>query len=120
MDLNDFWPKTPVFADIPRALKYLVSNDEPVFVLLIFSMIVSALFLFDGILNNAGDINERIIRFGIAFMPIIFVTGDFIYSAYINQRAGIFVLRYFLSVLPAALLSVSLLLSGILDKLTEN
>ncbi len=118
MDLDDFWPKTPTFASIPKALRFIASNDELVFILLIFSMIAAFLLLLDSILNGGRDFDARFIRFGLAFMPLIFVAGAYIYSAHINVRAGIFVTRYFLSVLPAALLSVSVLLSEALERLS--
>ncbi len=120
MDLNDFWPKTPTFASIPKALRFIVSGDEPVFIFLLLSMMIAFLLILDSIFNSFRDFEPRFIRFGLAFMPLIFVIGDYVYSAHINVRAGIFVSRYFLSVLPAALLSVSYLLSEILDRLSEK
>ncbi|MCR4591459.1 MAG: hypothetical protein K5668_11650 [Lachnospiraceae bacterium] len=120
MDLNDFWPKTPTFASIPQALRYIVSKDELIFILLILSMIVAFLLMLDSFLNDGRDFDERLVRFGLACMPLFFVIGDYIYSAHINTRAGIFVLRYFLSVLPAALISVSVFLSEVLDRISDK
>ena len=120
MDLNDFWPKTPTFESIPKALLYIVSKDEAVFILLIVAMIAAFLLLLRSSLNGGKDWEVLFVRFSLAFMPLIFAVGDYIYSAHINPRAGIFVLRYFLSVLPAALLSVALVLSEILDRLSEK
>ncbi len=120
MVLSEFWPKTPTFESIPRALKYVVSHDEPVFILLIIGMTVSVLLLVRSIYNGTEDFNERFVRAALALMPFLFVTADYVYSAHINTKSGIFVMRYFLSVLPAALLTVSVLLSEILDKVTEE
>ncbi len=115
MVLNEFWPKTPTFASIPKALSYVVSHDEVIFVLLILAMIVSLLSFTEGILSGAGDNEWRFIRLSFAFMPIIFITADYIYSAHINVSGGIFVYRYFLSVMPAALLSVAILIKELTD-----
>lgn len=120
MDLADFWPKTPTFESIPKALMYIVSNDEIVFILLLLSMIAAALLMLDSILNEGRDFDNRFARFAFAFMPLLFIVADYIYSAHINTRSGIFVSRYFLSVLPAALLSVAVLADEILDRISEK
>lgn len=120
MDLADFWPKTPTFESIPKALGYIVSHDEIVFILLLLSMIVAALLMLDSLLHEGKEFEERFIRFAFAFMPLLFIVADYIYSAHINTRSGIFVLRYFLSVLPAALLSVAVLTEEILDGISAK
>ncbi len=120
MNLEEFWPKTPTFASIPKALRYILSHDEVIYLLLILAMIVAALLFIDCLLNEGRDFEERFVRLGFAFMPLLFVVGDYIYSAHINTKSGIFVLRYFLSVLPAALLSVSIVLEEILDRVSEK
>ena len=120
MNLSDFWPKTPTFESIPKALNYIVSHDEIVFILLLLAMIVSALLMLDSLLHEGKDFERRFIRFAFAFMPLLFIIADYIYSAHINPRSGIFVLRYFLSVLPAALLSVAVLAEDILDTISAR
>ena len=37
--LLDFWPTPPVFGRIPEAMRFALSNDEPLFVLLLLGMI---------------------------------------------------------------------------------
>ena len=114
MDLSSFWPKTPTFASIPRALRMMVSGDEIVFVLLLLGIIVSSLSFIQGIISGKTDFDRGYLRLIMAIMPVVFVFGDYVYSAHINTRSGIFVLRYFLSVTPMALLTVSWLLDDIL------
>ncbi len=120
MVLNEFWPKTPTFASIPKALFYIVSHDEPVFILLLLAMIVSLLLFIDSFFSGSKDLDMRFIRLSFAFMPLIFITGDYIYSAHINVSGGIFVYRYFLSVLPAALLSVAVLMQEIIEAVSKK
>ncbi len=120
MVLSEFWPKTPTFESIPRALRYLVSKDEAVYILFILAMIVSFLKLLDSIFKDYKDFDQVFLRFGLAFMPLIFITLDYIYSAHINPKSGIFVLRYFLSVLPAALLTVTVFLTELLDAVSSK
>ena len=120
MNLAEFWPKTPTFASIPKAMRYILSHDEPIYLLLILAMIIAALLMIDSFLNDGKDFEARFIRFSFAFMPLIFIVGDYVYSAHINTKSGIFVLRYFLSVLPAALLSIATVMEDILDRAAES
>ena len=108
MDLGSFWPKTPTFASIPQALRRIFSNDEAVFVLWLIALIVIVLESIRALLRRQMDFSLGYLKLILALMPALFVIGDYFYSAHINTRAGIFVLRYFLSVVPAGLLIVSL------------
>ncbi|SKB87015.1 hypothetical protein SAMN06296386_10782 [Lachnospiraceae bacterium] len=114
MNLSEFWPKTPTFASIPHALMYIVSNDTPVYVILILGMITSVLASAWRILQLKPDFRKGFIRLGFAMMPLAFIVGNYVYSAHIASNGGIFVTRYFLSVVPAALLTVSLTIQDII------
>ena len=120
MVLNEFWPKTPTFASIPKALFYIVSHDEMVFIILLLAMIVSLLLFADHVLSGTGDFEKRFLRLSFAFMPLVFITADYVYSAHINVSGGIFVYRYFLSVMPAALLSVALLMEDFIEAVSDK
>ncbi len=115
MDLSEFWPKTPTFESITMALQYLVSNDQIVYVFLILGMIVSVSASAWRVMQLRPDFRKGFIRLGLSMMPVVFVVGNYVYSAHISSNGGIFVTRYFLSVLPAALLTVSLIIQDIIE-----
>ncbi len=120
MNLEEFWPKTPTFESIPKALRFVVSNDEPVYILLILAMVASVLILIRKFVEDGKELQNEFIRFGLAMMPLVFAVGDYIYSAHINQHSGIFVYRYFLSCIPAGLLSVAIFMDDVLRVLSDR
>ena len=122
MNLEEFWPKVPTFASIPKALRYITGNDEPVFILLLVAMIYTLLVLLRDFRNKTDELEKDYYAAGFALMSVIFVFADYIYSAHINTHSGIFVTRYFLSCVPAATITVADLLNrmlGLLHKKTE-
>ncbi len=120
MELDAFWPKTPTFESIPTALKIIVSNDEAVFILLIIGVLFSALTWTASFIEGRQDFGEGFMRLSMALMGPVFVIGDYVYSAHINTGGGIFVMRYFLSVTPACLLTVSLMAEDILEAVRKR
>jgi len=81
---------------------------------------VSLLLFADHVLSGTGDFEKRFLRLSFAFMPLVFITADYVYSAHINVSGGIFVYRYFLSVMPAALLSVALLMEDLIEAVSDK
>ncbi len=120
MDLSSFWPKAPTFASIPRAFRYLVSKDETIFVLLIISILAAVISSAVRIFKGRPDYGLGFTRLSLALMPVCIIFGNYIYSAHISSSGGIFVMRYYLSVMPAALFSVALLMEDILDAVISN
>ncbi len=120
MNLEEFWPKVPTFESIPKALHYIVGNDEPLFILLILAMIYNLLVLLKAFRDRDEELEEKLYAAGFALMSIIFVFADYVYSAHINTRSGIFVTRYFISCVPAATLSIADFLNRILKVVRER
>lgn len=120
MVLSDFWPKTPTLESIAKALRYILSKNIPVYIIFLFAMLVAAFLLIESVFNGFKDFDDRFVRFAFAFMPLIFITLDYIYSAHINVRSGIFVYRYFLSVMPAAFLTTAVFTEECLDRLIDR
>ena len=119
MNLDEFWPKVPTFASIPKALRYIVGYDEPLFVLLIITMIVTGLKLILNIVEKKEIFGKDYYSAAFAFMSLIFVVADYIYSAHINLHSGIFVTRYFISCVTAATIVIADFISTVLDKVQE-
>ena len=119
MNLAEFWPKAPTFESIPKALRFIAGNDEPVFILLILAMIVNLLVLLKE-LSEGNESEKSICLASFSLMSLLFVFADYVYSAHINIQSGIFVTRYFLSCVPAAILSVSELLNRILIRIEDK
>lgn len=115
MNLSEFWPKTPTFASIPKGLMYLVSYDTPIYIFLILGMIAAVMASVWRVLQLRPDFYKGFLRLGFAMMPLAIVVGDYVYSAHIASNGGIFVTRYFLSVVPAALLTVCLIMQDIIE-----
>ncbi len=114
MVLSEFWPKTPTFESIPKALMYLVSKDKPVYFLLVLGIVASVMASVWRVLQLKPDFRKGFIRLGLAMMPPVFIIGNYVYSAHIASNGGIFVSRYFLSVVPAALVTVSLVMQDMI------
>ena len=118
--LAEFWPKPPTLISIPELLKYLVSDDEVIFAFLILSMVFVCVKAFLSWEKKEFSVKENglslIWLFGIWFTIIIV----FIYSAKINPMGGIFVKRYFMTILPLIFLCMSFLLDSIVQGLLAD
>ncbi|MCR4892225.1 MAG: glycosyltransferase family 39 protein [Lachnospiraceae bacterium] len=114
--LLDFWPTPPILGDIPEALRFVLSNDEPIYVLFLIAMIA---FLINGIVRIRKK-DFQVVR---DYFPLVligtiwFIIGiAFIYSTKINPSGGIWVSKYFISLFPAEVLLVSLILNFFIEK----
>ena len=120
MNLEEFWPATPTFESIPKALKFIVGNDEPLFIILILTMIVTTIVFVRNLLSRKTDFGKDYFAFAFSIMSIVFVFADYCYSAHINTHSGIFVLRYFLACIPAALIAIADFSNTVISAIAEK
>ena len=98
--IGSFWTDPPTIPDIARTLKYLLSNNEAIYVIFIFSVIITLVLFIRCILKDRED---RTVLDSLRLISCIFIMilGVFVYSAYINPGGGFFLKRYFIVLLPA-------------------
>jgi len=101
--IGSFWVDPPTIPEISRTLKYLLSENEAVFIVFIITLIIIVWRLAYS-LHKSEKPDERIVT-AVEMSAVIFIMiiGVFMYSAVVNPGGGIFLKRYFLVLLPLIL-----------------
>ena len=97
---ENFWIPRPAFADVPKAVAYLLGGNA----------ILCGLFGLGWIMLLAVLIRKKQWISPESFMlltPVAVLGGVFVYSRYLSKGGGLFENRYFIAVLPMLLLTVA-------------
>ena len=105
--IGSFWVDPPTVPEIARTLKYLLSNNEAIYVIFIFGIVITAAeLLFSAYKRDAAE-GEALLSAEMLGIIFIMILSVFLYSAYINPRGGFFLKRYFIVLLPLMVCTTS-------------
>ncbi len=98
--ISSFWVDPPTMPEIARTLKYLLSNNEAVYVIFIFGILITAAELI--MTAYKGEVTDWAAFLSLEMLCTVFIMilSVFVYSAYINPGGGFFLKRYFIVLLP--------------------
>lgn len=101
--ISSFWVDPPTVPEIARTLKFLLSNNEAIYVLFLISLVIVLVRISESVFKKEPSEDKVCTAFEMlaAVFSMIFIV--FIYSAVINPGGGFFVKRYFLVLLPTVI-----------------
>lgn len=113
--ISEFWPKAPNLASIPEIIRFALSNDEILFVFFIVAIGLVLAKIIIGLQNKIYDFKKNAAE-AVLLIAVFFVVGSsFIYSAYINYLGGVWVEKYFVSIIPPMLLVIGFTLDELIN-----
>lgn len=98
---SEYWPKPPEFKDLYHLLKYMVSYNWILIVILTIAVFIKNAK--KKIKINCSFNDKLILCF--CLYSIFIVLGVFIYSRFINLKSSFWVERYFIIILPHTILT---------------
>lgn len=118
--IMDFWPKAPNFGDLPYAIQFALSKDEILFVLFLVAMGFILGRMVVGFFTKKYSFEKDFGSLVLLETTWFIVLVAFFYSAYINPYGGIWVDKYFVSIIPLLLIVISSFLSDVTDVITDR
>jgi len=98
--ISSFWVDPPTIPEIARTLKYLLSNNEGVYVIFIIGILLTAAEIIMSLYKKETAEKEALLSLEMISVIFIMILSVFVYSAYINPGGGFFLKRYFIVLLP--------------------
>ena len=114
--ITDFWPSPPVLGSIPEMLRFVLSNDEPVYVFSLIAMIGVAVLVLWKIWQGGFDWSFHFPLVVCLWVIWFLLLGVFVYSAKINIYGSIWVDKYFISLIPFIVLIMAVFASMLLGQ----
>lgn len=118
--ITDFWPSPPNLGSIPGMLRFVLSNDEPVYVLSLCAMIYVVVLA-------VRNLREKSVKWDFHYPLIVFLwviwfilLGVFVYSSRINIYGSIWVDKYFISIIPFMVIIMSVFMSLLTEFFTKG
>ncbi len=111
--ISDFWPSPPNLGSIPEMLRFVMSNDEGIYILALMGMVYTVVLALNNIIKKEYDYSFDHVLLTFLWITLFILLGDFVYSSRINIYGSIWVDKYFISVLPAMVIMTAVFLRTI-------
>ena len=98
--ISSFWVDPPTIPEIARTLKYLLSDNEAIYVIFIFGIVITAAEILLSAYKKKPTEREVYMSLEMLCAIFIMILSVFAYSAFINPGGGFFLKRYFIVLLP--------------------
>lgn len=118
--IGSFWTDPPTVPEIARTLKYLLSENEAIYVVFIVTVLIVCFGLTRGLHKSQKNLHMIIDAAEMTAVIFAMIMGVFIYSAVINPGGGFFLKRYFLVLLPLMIAVTSFGIIYIQDFILEG
>lgn len=112
--MTSFWVAPPNWRTVIDVLKFFASNNEYLFMIMIFALVLSAVRMIVAMRKKTFDYEKNGIETLLLWL-ILFVMGTmYLYGAVINPGGGIFVHRYFFCIFPCFVLLMAMALDAVI------
>ena len=98
--ITDFWPSPPTLGSIPEMLRFVLSNDEAIYVYALLAMISVFVLTLWKLWKGEFDWGLHYPLMVCLWVIWFLLLGVFVYSSRINIYGSIWVDKYFISVIP--------------------
>jgi len=112
-----FWAETPTVQSLILVTKDLFSRYDSVYLFFCLGLVVSIIMVFSPYLRSFLNMDKRKVYMCIVqiYMVVCIVGLVFAYSRFVNPEGSFFVHRYFISVVPFALVVAAIGIESALD-----
>lgn len=106
--MTTFWTEQPDFMTVIKTIRYLLSDNELLWIVLIVGSVILCQAIFHFIRTREWSQEQSLVCQLLFVVGAVFI-GMYLYAAYINPRGGAFQDRYFIGLIPYLLLAVAIM-----------
>jgi len=98
--ITSFWPQTPTWQTVVNTMRFWVGNNEQGFWILLTCIAVLISILFISIKNKKFEYNKYFLLLNGLWVSVFMISCVFIQSRFITPELSLYVIRYFIPLLP--------------------